>query len=197
MSPQAPFTARVLVTAGLAVLALGLAACGGDDDASAPDTLVPRGDTDGSVAITTVAPASTTTFSPSTLPPPTAAPTMVPVGSVAGSTTSVVAPSTTSLDTCRTAPGAELTIEIREPMPLPYCVRIRTSQSLRIVNLSQVDTAFNIYRGALEDLFQTPELTPGQQWASEAIGGQFEPDTWSLEIDQIADWVGTMIVVEG
>lgn len=197
MTSPASFIARALTVLGIvAVLGASLTGCG-DDDTSARDTLVPRGGTGTSVAITTVPPASTTTFSPSTLPPPTAPPTVVPVGSVAGSTTTVAAPSTTAVDSCRSAPGAQLTIEIVEPMPLPYCVRVRTSQSLRVVNLTQMDTAFNIYRGALEDLFQTPELTPGQHWASEAVGGQFPVGTWSLEIDQIADWVGTMLVVEG
>jgi hypothetical protein len=55
----------------------------------------------------------------------------------------------------------------------------------------------SIYQGSASNLFETPELAPGDTFESEAVGQAFPTGEWLLEVSTVTGWQGSLYVVTG
>lgn len=198
-----PTTALVLALASLGLLV----ACGNDTTTppdTQPDTLAP---------VVTEAPVTETTAAglpiPSTEAPPTSPPpTTAPAPTLPPTTVDDTLPHGPDPEDpgapgpgssgCRTTAGTTVTVSLTDPMPGPdFCLEIRQSQQLEVVNNTAFILTLSIYQGSAENLFETPPLGSGEVFTSEPVGQVFPTGEWLLEVSDVPGWLGTLWVVTG
>lgn len=201
MTRMRPPISALLVALTSATL---LVACNDEADTSLAPSPTPTAPavTEAPGADTTDAPPPATepaasTVAPSTAPETTLPPTTLPDDSLPHGPepdeTGAPGPGSSG---CLTTPGAVVTVTLTDPMPGPdFCLEIRLSQVLEVVNETDEFRSLSIYQGSSENLFETPQLAPGAGFTSEAVGQVLPTGEWLLEVASVSGWLGTLWVV--